>query len=145
MTPFNYFTGLPKQLFYILLTILILIPHQSQTKEIILNQDKPFILHCINNNRSKNSSKLDLKILGQSNTLCLSGCEFQSSLHACTVLAKHTSNYYCETGKYCDKRNQCNFVFNNASIELDGYNLACTDDGVQTIDWHIKGNLYKII
>ena len=133
--------GSIKQIFFKLFAILI--PLFCQTKEIFLNQDKPFILQCQKNNKSINASKLDLQILGYVNVFCLSGCELQSSVHACTALARLTSNFNCETGKYCEKRDQCNFVFNNASVELDGYHLACTDDGVQVMQWQIKGSKLK--
>ena len=112
----------------------------NQTKEIFLKQGKPFILQCQKNSKSKNPPKLDLLVQTlESEPFCLSGCEFQSSVVACNALAKLTSNFYCGTGKYCDKQDQCNFVFNNATIELDGYQLACTDDGITINVWHLKG------
>ena len=102
-------------------------------------QGKPFILQCQKNNVSKNLPKLDLQILGYRNAFCLSGCEVGSDVYACNALAKLTSNFYCDTGKYCEKHDQCNFVFNNATIGLDGYLLACTDDGVHVNVWQLKG------
>ena len=114
-------------------------PILCQTREISLKQYMPFIIQCQKNNLSKNPPKLDLQILGNTNAFCLSGCEFQSSVSACNALANLTSNFYCGTGKYCDKQDQCNFVFNNATIGLDGYQLGCTDDGVPVNVWQLKG------
>ena len=98
------------QLFAISFPILCQTQRLYQTKEIFLKQGKPFILQCKKNNVSKNPPKLDLQIQGYKNTFCLSGCEFQSSVAACIALANLTSNFYCGTGKYCDKHDQCNFV-----------------------------------
>ena len=115
--------------------------NQIPVREISLKQYMPFIIQCKKNNASKNPPKLDFQILGKKspNSFCLSGCEFQSSVSDCNVLAKVTSNFYCGTGKYCDKQDQCNFVFNNATIGLNGYQLACTDDGVPVNVWQLKG------
>ena len=126
------------ELFAISFPILCQIQRLYQTKEIFLEQGKPFIIQCKKSNVSKNPPKLDLQIQGYKNTFCLSGCDFQSSVAACNALAELTSNYYCGTGKYCDKHDQCNFVFNNATIELDGYQLACTDYGVLVNVWHLR-------
>ena len=82
---------------------------------------------------------MDFHILGYPNAFCISGCEFQSSVTTFNALAKLTSHFYCGTGKYCDKQDQCNFVFNNATIELDGYQLACTDGGDPVSVWQLKG------
>ena len=127
------------QLFAISIPILCQTQRLYQTKEIFLKQGKPFILQCKKNNVSKNPPKLDFQILGYKNAFCLSGCEFQSSVSDCKALANLTSNFYCGTGKYCDKHDQCNFVFNNATIGLDGYLLECTDDGVHVNLWQLKG------
>ena len=111
----------------------------NQTQTLFLKQYMPFNITCHKNNGSKNPSKLELKLLGHINAFCLSGCEIQSSNLACKTLAQLTSNFYCDTGKYCDKNDQCNFMFNNATIGLDGYQLACTDNGDHVIEWQIKG------
>ena len=127
------------QLIVISFPILCQTQNSNQTREIFLKQYMPFIIQCQKNNVSKNPPKLDLQILGYKNAFCLSGCEFQSSVYASNALANLTSNFYCVTGKYCDKHDQCTFVFNNATIGLDGYQLACTDDGVPVNVWQLKG------
>ena len=126
------------KLFAISFPILCQTQRLYQTKEIFLKQGKPFILQCQKNNGSRNPPRLFLEILGN-NGDCLSGCEFQSRVSACKALAKLTSNFYCGTGKYCYVEDQCNFVFNNATIGLDGYQLACTDYGDYVIVWQLKG------
>ena len=130
------------QLFAISFSILCQTQNLNQRREIFLKQYMPFIIQCQKNNLSKYPPKLDLQILGYKNAFCLSGCEFQSSVPSCNALAKLTSNFYCGTGKYCDKQDQCNFVFTNATIGLDGYQLACTDDGVPVNVWQLKGIEY---
>ena len=127
------------QLIAISFPILCQTQNLNQIKEIPLKQYMPFTIQCKKNNASKNPPKLDFKILGLSNAFCLSGCEFQSSVSGCNTLAKRTSNFYCGTGKYCEKHDQCNFLFNNATIGLDGYQLACTDDGVPVNVSQLKG------
>ena len=127
------------QLFAISFPILCQTQRLYQTKEFFLKQGKPFILQCQKNNGSKYRPHLDLQILGYNGVFCLSGCEFQNRLSACIALANLTSNFYCGNGKYCDWHDQCNFVFNNAIIGLDDYQLACTDDGVPVNVWQLKG------
>ena len=112
-----------------------------QTKEIFIKQGKPFILQCQKNNESKTRPNLDLQILGYNKFFCLTDCDLHKSIHryACNALAKLSSNFYCHTGKYCYVQDQCNFVFNNATIGLDGYQLACTDNQVHVNAWQLKG------
>ena len=138
--------GSTKIILFQLIAISFPILCQTQTlnrrREISLKQYMPFIIKCQKNNVSKNPPKLDFQILKGykfTNFFCLSGCEFQSSVSPCNALAKLTSDFYCGTGKYCDKQDQCNFVFNNATIGLDGYQLGCTDDGVPVNVWQLKG------
>ena len=110
----------------------------TQTKEISLKQGMKFTLQCHKNNGSTNP-QLDLQLGFTTGVLCLSCCTYQIGMVACQELAKLTSNFYCRTGPFCYKSDQCDFEFNNATIGLDGYQLACTDNGVTVIKWQIKG------
>ena len=124
--------------------ILCLAHRLNQIKEIYLKQNMPFFLQCQKTNENTDPD-LNLKFFGYNhNSFCLTNCEFQSRFFWCNYLANLTSNFKCQTDKHCEKNDQCTFVFNNANIGLDGYNLACTDKEINVIIWQIKGINYYL-
>ena len=118
--------GSNRQILFQLITFtstLSILCRTQLTKEIFLQQGMKFTLQCHKNNGSKIPSQLGLQL---NNVECLSSCTYQNSVVACQELAKLTSNIYCRTGTFCEKK---------TSAIL---NLIMPPLGLMDIIWHAQ-------
>lgn len=133
----NLLIYLPDKKMYkiILLFVLYELLWTAGEKQFV-RQGAPFKLLC------KSQAEVPNLALGMiesfSTKNCLDNCKFQNSV-SCKKLLSITSNFSCETGMYCYQEEKCNFVFEAASIGLDGIRLACLDYDRIVTETEIQG------